>query len=153
MSSEYGASSETRSLTLSFSISTFGAVLLDLHIYRKTNRQGKYLMPEDDKEAQRLNALKTTRIRGQGYEAPIEENAPGGSVFESDISYHNRYGAADEDHEQFIGGSPPNQSLMENRSPQPSPQPNVDMGYHNRFFQPPSTEPLTSISPTTAREL
>lgn len=80
-------------------------------------------MPEDDKETQRLNNMKSMRVRSEGYEAPVEENAPGGSVFEQDIGYHNRYGH-DEDGQEVIGHSP-----LEERQPQ-----QVDMGYHNRFF-------------------
>lgn len=79
-------------------------------------------------------------MRDQGYEVPLEENAPGGSVFDSDIGYHNRYGA--DENLDHVGGSPPDLSLMANRSPQPSPQPSPqikqDMGYHNRYFQPPN---------------
>ncbi|KAH8601064.1 hypothetical protein B0O99DRAFT_503176 [Bisporella sp. PMI_857] len=112
-------------MTLVGTISTLAALLLDAHTYRKTTRQGKYLMPEDDKEARRLHDLKSARVRSEGYEAPLEENAPGGSVFDSDIGYHNRYGA-DDDH-VHIAASP--HGFLDSK---PSPQ--HDMGYHNQFF-------------------
>lgn len=79
-------------------------------------------MPEDDKDAQRLNDMKSLRVRSEGYEVPIEENAPGGSVFEQDIGYHNRY-RHEEDEQEVVAHSP----LERNQG-------QVDMGYHNRFF-------------------
>jgi len=102
-------------------ISTFAALLLDAHTHRKSTRRGKYLLPEDDKDAQRLSDMRSLRVKSEGYEAPSEENAPGGSVFEQDIGYHNRYGH--EEGEEVVGHSP-----LEERQPQ------KDMGYHNRFF-------------------
>jgi hypothetical protein len=66
--------------------------------------------------------MKSMRVKSEGYDAPSAENAPGGSVFEQDIGYHNRYGHLDEGGE-VIGHSP-----LEERRPQ------GDMGYHNRFF-------------------
>ncbi|KAG9248197.1 hypothetical protein BJ878DRAFT_538608 [Calycina marina] len=116
------------SMTLVGTVSTFGAVLLDAHIYRKTNRQGKYLMPEDDKDAQRLKDMKSTRVRSEGYAAPLEENASDGSVFDSGIGYHNRYGVNEN---QEVYGSSPLGGLMNHKSPQPTP----DMGYHGQFFR------------------
>jgi len=80
-------------------------------------------MPEDDKDAQRLNDMKSARVRSAGYEAPSEENAPGGSVFEQDIGYHNRYGTEDEQHEAMSLNGPLKETGVHN-----------DMGYHNQFF-------------------
>lgn len=102
-------------------MSTFGALLLDAHTHRKQNRRGKYLLPEDDKDAQRLNDMKSMRVRSEGYDAPSEHSAPGGSVFEQDIGYHNRYGM--EDGEEVYAHGP-----LEPRQAQ------KDMGYHNQFF-------------------
>lgn len=110
------------SMALVGTVSTFAALCLDAHTHRKTTRRGKYLLPEDDKDAQRLNDMKSMRVKSEGYDAPSEENAPGGSVFEQDITYHNRYGHEDEG-EQMMGHGP-----LEGN------QPKVDMGYHNRFF-------------------
>jgi hypothetical protein len=81
-------------------------------------------MPEDDKDAQRLNDMKSARVRSAGYEAPNEENAPGGSVFEQDIGYHNRYGTEDEQHEATSLNGPLNETPVKH-----------DMGYHNQFFR------------------
>jgi len=108
-------------------LSSLGALLLDAHTRRKTTRRGKYLRPEDDKNAQRLSDLKSLRVRSQGYEAPPEENAPGASVFEQDIGYHNRYGKNDDEGLEATPHGPleDSQSLS---------QAQHDMGYHNRFF-------------------
>lgn len=78
---------------------------LDGTILRKTTRRGVYVMPEDDKDAQKLNDMKSMRVRGEGYSAPEEQldhadlgpsggNAPHLNLdLEEDIAYHNRYGA------------------------------------------------------------
>ena len=69
------------------SVSTLAALLLDIHTHRLTTRRGAYNLPEDDKDAQRLNEMKSMRVRNQGY------NAPKVALFEdSDNGYHNRYG-------------------------------------------------------------
>jgi len=68
--------------------------------------------------------MKTARVRAAGYEAPIEENAPGGSVFEQDIGYHNRYGAEDEQFEATSLHGPLDDGGQQH-----------DMGYHNQFFR------------------
>jgi hypothetical protein len=78
-------------------------------------------MPEDDKDAQKLNDLKTARVRTEGYEVPREQGATNstGSTMawqEQDIGYHNRYGA-EEPHGPLDG------------------EEIKDMGYHNRFFR------------------
>jgi hypothetical protein len=112
--------------TLKNRASTFAALALDLHTQRKITRRGVYAIPEDDKDAQKLNDLKSMRVRNKGYEAPKEQEAVGpgawtGDVWRSeherdgDIGYHNRYGAEDD-----IQGSGP-----------------IDdgkMGYHGKFF-------------------
>ena len=103
-------------------MSTFAALCLDVHTNRKSLRQGKYLLPEDDKDAQRLNDMKSMRVKSGGYEAPSPESAPGGSVFEQDIGYHNRYGHLEE------GGEMLGHGLLDEGQPQ------KDMGYHNKFF-------------------
>jgi hypothetical protein len=81
-------------------------------------------MPEDEKDAQHLNDKKSARVRSAGYEAPLEENAPGGGVFEQDIAYHNRYGTEDEQFEATSLNGPLDEDGHRR----------VDMGYHNQFF-------------------
>jgi hypothetical protein len=66
------------------------ALFLDITTQTKINKLGKYNRPEDDKDAQRLNDLKTPRMRAAGYEAPGMEWT---NEHEQDIGYHNRYGA------------------------------------------------------------
>jgi len=120
------------SMALIGTLSTFAALLLDAHTQRKTTRRGKYLMPEDDKDAQRLNEMKSLRVRSEGYEAPIEENAPGGTVFEQDIGYHNRYGHDEDARELQEEHEVKTQGPLDET--QPLGQTQQDMGYHNRFF-------------------
>lgn len=79
-------------------------------------------MPEDDQDAQRLNELKGSRVRSEGYDAPAEQNEGSTSIFDSDIGYHNRYG--EQEHEPQVI---PNGPLGEHQG--------GDMGYHNRFFR------------------
>jgi len=148
------------SMALIGTVSTVGALLLDAHTYRKTNRRGKYLVPEDDKEQQRLNNMKSMRVRSEGYDGPGEENAPGGTVFEQDIGYHNRYGQ-DEEEEHEANSLNPQMVLPPSPYQPPSPyredeeeeatslnpkrisahgpledsQRQKDMGYHGQFFQ------------------
>jgi hypothetical protein len=74
------------------------ALALDFQTWKKATRRGVYVMPEDDKDAQKLNDLKGARVRSAGYEAPREQdatNSTGLTVMwqEQDIGYHNRYGA------------------------------------------------------------
>ena len=104
------------------SASTLAALLLDIHTHRKTTRRGTYIMPEDDQDAQRLNELKSTRVRSEGYNAPAEQSAASASIFDSDIGYHSRYGAPDEDVEALPHG------------PLGGHQGATNMGYHDRFF-------------------
>lgn len=56
-------------------------------------------MPEDDKDAQKLNELKNTKVKSAGYEAPrvFDVDNAAWQEQEQDIGYHNRYGA-DEAH-------------------------------------------------------
>ncbi|TVY83715.1 hypothetical protein LSUE1_G002568 [Lachnellula suecica] len=113
------------SMTLVGTASTFIALALDLHTWKKSTRRGAYVMPEDDKDAQKLKDLKTARVRSEGYEAPREQavtNSTGSTMAwqeqEQDIGYHNRYGA--EDHQPH---GPLDAEEIK------------DMGYHNRFFR------------------
>jgi len=86
------------SMTLGGTISTIAALALDVHTHRKTIKQGNYVLPEDDKEAVKLNETKSAKVRREGYEAPEEQAALTASVLdEADIAYHNRYGASVED--------------------------------------------------------
>lgn len=64
-------------------------------------------MPEDDKDAQKLNDLKaipSVRVLKGGYDMPIEQDSvimgSGATwqILEEDITYHNRYGAEEEAH-------------------------------------------------------
>ena len=77
-------------------LSTFAALLLDIHTQRKTTRRGIYALPEDDKDAQKLNELKTARVRAEGYDAPKDQStvstASGAALQEQDTGYHSRYG-------------------------------------------------------------
>jgi hypothetical protein len=86
-------------------ISTFAALLLDIHTQRKTTRRGVYVKPEDDKDAQKLNYLKATRVRNTGYGVPREKIAVStgnpAEWQEQDIGYHSRYGAEEETHGQL----------------------------------------------------
>ena len=90
-------------------------------------RRGAYILPEDDKDAQRRNDMKSMRVRSAGYEAPREQSAvtekgvawqDGELDGSGDIGYHNRYGAEEEVTSGPLDG--------EGRR---------DMGYHNRFFR------------------
>jgi hypothetical protein len=94
-------------------------LLLDIHTRRKTTRRGVYVKPEDDKDAQKLNDLKTMRVRSEGYDVPREQStvSTGSGVAwqEQDIGYHSRYGAE------------------ETHGPLESDE-QREMGYHNRFF-------------------
>ena len=106
-----------------FSVSTFLALALDWHTHRRTVSRGTYNLPEDDKDAQRLTDLKSIRVRSKGYDAPKDQAAVSTTLFEeSDIGYHNRYGA-EEDEREAVPHSP-----LDTRQ-------KVDMGYHNQFFQ------------------
>lgn len=110
------------SMTLVGTVSTFLALLLDIHTHRQTTRRGAYNLPEDDKDAQRLNDMKSMRVRSEGYDAPKDQAAVSSVVFEeSDIGYHSRYGA-ERDEREVVPHSP-----LEERQ-------RGDMGYHNRFF-------------------
>jgi len=113
------------SMTLIGTVSTFLAFALDIHTLKKTTKRGVYVMPEDDKDAQKLNDLKTMRVRNSGYEAPREQSAFSTASQplawqeqEADIGYHNRYGAE----EETTHG--PLDSQQER-----------DMGYHHQFFK------------------
>ena len=65
--------------------------------------------------------MKSMRVRSEGYDAPKDQAAVSSAVYdESDIGYHNRYGAEDE--REAVAHSP-----LEERQ-------RGDMGYHNRFF-------------------
>jgi hypothetical protein len=94
-------------------------LLLDVHTQRKTTRRGVYVKPEDDKDAQKLNDLKTIRVRKEGYDAPKEQSTvstvSGAEWQEQDIGYHSGYGAE------------------ETQGPLESSE-KSDMGYHDRFF-------------------
>jgi hypothetical protein len=112
---------------LNIRVSTFLALLLDIHTHRAVTRRGAYVLPEDDKDAQRLNDMKSMRVRSAGYEAPREQSAvtERGMAWQNeremdggDIGYHNRYGAEEEVPSGPLDG--------EGRR---------DMGYHNRFFR------------------
>ncbi len=107
------------------SVSTLLALLLDIHTHRADAARGAYNAPEDDKELQRLNDMKSMRVKSEGYEAPKDQKAVSSAVFDDgDIGYHNRYGV-EEGHEigWAVGYSP----VDESNAPR-------DMGYHNRFF-------------------
>lgn len=100
------------------------ALALDIRTHKRTIARGNYDKPEDDKDDQRLNDLKTMRVRTAGYDAPLDQRAvstgSGAPVWEEqDIGYHNRYGA--EEAETTHGPL----EAEEQR----------DMGYHNRFFK------------------
>ncbi|PSS20633.1 hypothetical protein M430DRAFT_50282 [Amorphotheca resinae ATCC 22711] len=110
-------------MTLVGTVSTFSALLLDIHTQRKTNQRGAYILPEDDKDAQRLNELKSSRVRDAGYDVPSDQSAVQPSIFDSDIGYHNRYGEPDDDLQAL-----PHGPLEDNR-------PSRDMGYHHQFFR------------------
>jgi len=110
------------SMTLVGTVSTFLALLLDVRTHRLTTRRGAYNLPEDDKDAQRLNDMKSMRVRSEGYDAPKDQAATSTAVSdEADIGYHNRYGAEEEEREVV-----PHSPLDERQR--------GDMGYHNRFF-------------------
>ena len=85
-------------------VSTFAALALDIHTQQKTTKRGVYAMPEDDKDAQKLNDLKSMRVRSEGYEAPkgqvavSTEHLPVWQQPEEDIAYHNRYGTEEQTH-------------------------------------------------------
>ncbi|TVY26642.1 hypothetical protein LHYA1_G004123 [Lachnellula hyalina] len=86
------------SMTLVGTVSTLLALALDLQTWKKSTRRGAYVMPEDDKDAQKMNDLKNPRVRDAGYEAPREQDAnksTGSTTIwqEQDIGYHNQYGA------------------------------------------------------------
>ena len=64
-------------------------------------------MPEDDKDAQKLNDLKaipSVRVLKDGYDVPTEQDSvimeigPTWQIPEEDIAYHNRYGTEEEAH-------------------------------------------------------
>ena len=102
-------------------VSTLAALLLDVRTNRLSTLRGTYNVPEDDKDAQRLNDMKSMRVRGEGYDAPKDQAAVSSVLFEEgDIGYHNRYGVEDE--REFVLHSP-----LEERGKR-------DMGYHGQFF-------------------
>jgi hypothetical protein len=75
-------------------LSTLLAFALDILTHRRSTSRGNYNRPEDDKDAQRLNEMKSMRLRSKGYNAPKDQAEVSSAVFEeSDIGYHNRYGA------------------------------------------------------------
>jgi hypothetical protein len=89
---------------------------------RKTTKGGRYDKPEDDKDAQKLNDLKSIRVRSKGYEEPVDQRTlstgAGSTTWqEQDIGYHNQYGVEEETNGPL--------EAEEQR----------DMGYHNRFFR------------------
>lgn len=98
------------------SASTFAALALDASTQRRTTRRGVYAIPEDDKNTQKLNDMKSMRVRQEGYSAPEEEGdvverSGGISTVhlepEEDIAYHNRYGAAEQTHGPLDGYNGP----------------------------------------------
>ena len=87
------------------------------------------MKPMDDQDAQRLNDLKTMRVRSEGYEVPKDqEDVHTRDVDELDIAYHNRYGAEEETTGPL--GSNGFTSARGNKN-----EGEQDMGYHNRFFR------------------
>jgi hypothetical protein len=82
---------------MSCRISTFAALLLDIHTLRKTTRRGVYVKPEDEKDAHKLNYLKTTLVQNTGYDVSSDHRTvttgSGEAWHEQDIGYHSRYGA------------------------------------------------------------
>jgi hypothetical protein len=92
-----------------------------MRTHRLTTRRGVYNLPEDDKDAQRANDLKTLKVRSNGYDAPKDQAAVSTTLDEQDIGYHNRYGA-DELEPEVVPHSP-----LDARKD--------DMGYHNRYFK------------------
>tara|TARA_R110002060_G_scaffold20347_1_gene27709 strand:- start:65 stop:337 length:273 start_codon:yes stop_codon:yes gene_type:complete len=80
-------------------VSTFAALALDIKTEWTTTRRGIYAIPEDDKDAQKMNEMKSMRVKSEGYEAPEDQRdigLGGGLEQEMDIGYHNRYGAEEE---------------------------------------------------------
>ena len=103
-------------------VSTFLAFALDVRTQRKKTKLGDYDKPEDDKDAHRLNDLKSMRVRSAGYEEPVDQKTlsmgTGSTTWqEQDIGYHNRYGAEED-----------------TRGPLEAEE-QRNMGYHNRFFK------------------
>ncbi|KAF4629671.1 hypothetical protein G7Y89_g8472 [Cudoniella acicularis] len=102
------------SMSLIATVSTFAALALDLHTWKKSNRRGAYVLPEDDKSSQRLRDLNlkpTPRGTSEGYEAPRQQGVTPqsrGLVWDGehtelggeDIGYHSRYGAEAEADEE-----------------------------------------------------
>lgn len=87
-------------------MSTLTALALDVRTQRKSTRRGIYVLPEDDKDAQKLNDLKSIRARSEGYEAPAEQEDNAAEMRfeqEQDIGYHNRYGVEQETHGPLEG--------------------------------------------------
>jgi len=112
------------SMTLIGTVSTLAALLLDIRTHRLTTRRGAYNLPEDDKDAQHLNDMKSMRVRSEGYDAPKDQTAVTSTLFdEGDIGYHNRYGTEDEEREAV-----PHSPLEQRRG-------EGDMGYHGQFFR------------------
>ena len=79
-------------------------------------------MPEDDQDVRRLNELKSTHVRSEGYDAPTEQTEASTSIFDSDIGYHSRYGDPDDEVQTLPQG------------PLGDHQARTDMGYRDRFF-------------------
>lgn len=92
------------------SVATFAALALDVKTWNKTYSRGKYALPEDDKEAQKLKDLTVTTgreqkyetLRGQGTTAHQAGSSTslhqGASSYEMDIGYHSGYGQEVEPH-------------------------------------------------------
>jgi len=111
-------------MTLIGTVSTFLALALDVRTQKSTTELGMYNKPEDDKDTQMLNDLKTPHMRSAGYDTPGKEShtvstASGSADWqEEDIGYHNRYGAEEK----------------KTHGPLEAEQ-YRDMGYHNRLFK------------------
>ncbi|RDL38939.1 Uncharacterized protein BP5553_03279 [Venustampulla echinocandica] len=87
-------------MTLVGTVSTALALALDFHTWKKSTHRGTYVLPEDDKCAQKLNDLKSVQATNGDYEVPKDQasvtedtETPTRWHQEADIGYHNRYGA------------------------------------------------------------
>jgi hypothetical protein len=87
------------------SVSTFLAFGLDLHVQHQVTRLGNYNKPEDDKDAQRLEDMKSGRVIAQGYDAPHElGDRDWQHEMDEDVAYHSPY--AEEPHGPLDGKEP-----------------------------------------------
>jgi hypothetical protein len=83
------------SFTLCGFVSTILALCLDIHTNRKATKLGVYVLPEDDKNALKMQEMKPARVMNGGYELPKEQ---GMGLVEKDIGgggvsmIHSRYG-------------------------------------------------------------